>query len=84
MQTIDVPQSASMFRYLEQKDWAAAHSVACLGVTEGDWRALALAALEVGGVGRCWIRGLLLITRLHSVVCLGSSGLQHAALLSWV
>lgn len=46
MQTIDVPQSAAMFRYLAQKDWGGAHRMACLGVTEADWRALALAALE--------------------------------------
>ncbi|KIZ06021.1 hypothetical protein MNEG_1945 [Monoraphidium neglectum] len=46
MQTIDVPQSASMFRYLGQKDWEGAYRTACLGVTDADWRALALAALQ--------------------------------------
>lgn len=34
-------------RYLEKKDWAGAYRTACLGVTDADWRALALAALQV-------------------------------------
>jgi intraflagellar transport protein 122 len=45
MQTIDVPQSASLYRYIEKKDWEAAFGVACLGVTESDWRLLAMEAL---------------------------------------
>ncbi|KAF6264914.1 hypothetical protein COO60DRAFT_1621541 [Scenedesmus sp. NREL 46B-D3] len=45
--TIDVPQSSSMANYLEQGDVDSAYKVACLGVTEGDWRTLALAALQV-------------------------------------
>lgn len=45
MQTIDVPQSASLYRYVEKKDWANAFAVACLGVTESDWRLLAMEAL---------------------------------------
>ena len=45
MQTIDVPQSASLYRYIEKKDWDAAFGVACLGVTESDWRLLAMEAL---------------------------------------
>ena len=40
-QTVEVPQSASLYRYLDQKDFAAAHRVACLGVTDEDWRQLA-------------------------------------------
>ncbi len=47
MQTIDVPQSASMYRYLERKDFDNAYKVACLGVTEADWKQLALEALQV-------------------------------------
>lgn len=47
MQTIDVPQSASMYRYLERKDFDNGYKVACLGVTEADWRQLALEALQV-------------------------------------
>jgi len=46
MQTIDVPQSASMYRYMEMKDFNTAYRVACLGVTEADWRSLALDALQ--------------------------------------
>ncbi|KAK9811224.1 hypothetical protein WJX72_000251 [[Myrmecia] bisecta] len=46
MQTLDVPQSASMHRYLEMPDFERAYKVACLGVTEADWRDLANAALR--------------------------------------
>jgi intraflagellar transport protein 122 len=46
MQTIDVPQSASLYRYLESKDYEAAYNVACLGVTESDWRLLGMEALQ--------------------------------------
>ena len=46
MQAVDVPQSASLYRYLEQREFDAAHRVACLGVTESDWRELALEALK--------------------------------------
>eukprot|EP00164_Ancoracysta_twista_P001588 GFYU01002082.1.p1 GENE.GFYU01002082.1~~GFYU01002082.1.p1 ORF type:complete len:1195 (-),score=419.63 GFYU01002082.1:77-3661(-) len=45
MQTIDVPQSASLYRYLEKKDFDNAYAIACLGVTENDWRSLAMDAL---------------------------------------
>mmetsp|Transcript_26127 Transcript_26127/g.60322 ORF Transcript_26127/g.60322 Transcript_26127/m.60322 type:complete len:1204 (+) Transcript_26127:58-3669(+) len=47
MKTVDVPQSAAMYRYLEKKDFDNAFKVACLGVTDHDWRALALSALSV-------------------------------------
>lgn len=46
MQTIDVPQSASLYRYIDKKDFDTAYQVACLGVTDGDWRLLALDALQ--------------------------------------
>ncbi|KAJ3038043.1 hypothetical protein HK097_003308, partial [Rhizophlyctis rosea] len=46
MMTVDVPQSASLERYIEKKDHAAAYQIACLGVTEADWRKLAMDALE--------------------------------------
>ena len=29
-----------MYRYIDSRDFAAAYAVACLGVTDGDWRAL--------------------------------------------
>mmetsp|Transcript_24173 Transcript_24173/g.65451 ORF Transcript_24173/g.65451 Transcript_24173/m.65451 type:complete len:1251 (-) Transcript_24173:228-3980(-) len=49
MKTIDVPQSASLYQYLEKRDFSAAYKVACLGITESDWLQLgneALRALE--------------------------------------
>jgi hypothetical protein len=45
MQTVDIPQTASMLRYLDLKDYQKAYAIACLGVTVGDWRTLALSAL---------------------------------------
>lgn len=32
-----------------------AYRIACLGVTDGDWRALAMAALEVGLLNHIWL-----------------------------
>ncbi|CAD7973371.1 unnamed protein product [Amoebophrya sp. A25] len=46
MQTVDVPQSASLYRYLEKKQFDTAYKVACLGVTESDWRSFALTCLQ--------------------------------------
>ncbi|RDD42914.1 Intraflagellar transport protein 122-like protein [Trichoplax sp. H2] len=46
MSAIDVPQSAAMYQYLEKKDFANAYKVACLGVTDPDWRNLAMDAIE--------------------------------------
>ncbi|KAK0064191.1 intraflagellar transport protein 122 [Biomphalaria pfeifferi] len=46
MSAVDVPQSAPMYQYLEKKMFKEAYKVACLGVTEGDWEALAHEALE--------------------------------------
>ena len=37
---------ASLYRYLEAKDFDMAFKVACLGVTESDWRLLAISALR--------------------------------------
>ena len=37
-----------MFQYLDKGLFEAAYSVACLGVTDADWRALAIGALEGG------------------------------------
>eukprot|EP00743_Colponemidia_sp_Colp-15_P003978 GILK01004290.1.p1 GENE.GILK01004290.1~~GILK01004290.1.p1 ORF type:complete len:1251 (-),score=266.14 GILK01004290.1:264-4016(-) len=51
MQTIDVPQSASMYRYIEKKDFETAYQVACLGVTDNDWRMLAVEALQTMNFG---------------------------------
>jgi len=46
MQTIDVPQSASLYRFIDARDWDMAYRVACLGVTDSDWRTLGEAALK--------------------------------------
>lgn len=46
VQTIDVPQSAPLYRYLEQNEFTKAYQVSCLGVTEADWRLLAWEALK--------------------------------------
>ncbi|NXX46775.1 IF122 protein, partial [Tricholaema leucomelas] len=46
MSAVEVPQSAPMYQYLERKMFAAAYRIACLGVTDADWRELAMEALE--------------------------------------
>eukprot|EP01147_Barroeca_monosierra_P010401 gene10401-2532_t len=46
MKPVDVPQSHSMHQYLKKGDYEAAYRIACLGVTESDWRTLAMEALE--------------------------------------
>ena len=46
MTTIEVPLSSPMYQYLDQNNLQYAYEVACLGVTEGDWRALGKQALE--------------------------------------
>ncbi|KAG8240368.1 hypothetical protein J437_LFUL002509, partial [Ladona fulva] len=46
MTTIEVPLSAPMYQYLEKKMFRNAYKVACLGVTDGDWQALAHSAME--------------------------------------
>ncbi|CAK4696321.1 hypothetical protein AeMF1_011920 [Aphanomyces euteiches] len=46
VQAMDVPQSAPLHRYVEQKEFELAYRVACLGVTESDWRLLAWEALK--------------------------------------
>ena len=45
MNTIDVPQSSTFYRFLEKKDFAMAYKIACIGVTEQDWRALGIESL---------------------------------------
>lgn len=45
MNTIDVPQSSTFYRFLEKKDYSMAYKIACIGVTEQDWRALGIESL---------------------------------------
>ena len=46
MTSVDVPQSAAMYQYLERKDFRCAYEVACLGVTDTDWTNLGKQALD--------------------------------------
>nr|XP_055048368.1 intraflagellar transport protein 122 homolog isoform X1 [Misgurnus anguillicaudatus] len=46
MAAVEVPQSAPMYQYLERGMFQEAYQIACLGVTENDWRDLATEALE--------------------------------------
>ncbi|EER08105.1 WD-repeat protein, putative [Perkinsus marinus ATCC 50983] len=46
METVEIPQGPSLYRYLSVGNFSAAYEVACLGVTDGDWRQLALYALK--------------------------------------
>jgi len=45
MNTIDVPQSSTFYRFLEKKDYAMAYKLSCIGVTIQDWKALGIEAL---------------------------------------
>ncbi|KAI8805829.1 WD40-repeat-containing domain protein [Cladochytrium replicatum] len=46
MSTVDIPQTAALECFLEKKNHEEAYRVACLGVTDSDWRRLAHSALE--------------------------------------
>ncbi|KAJ1630940.1 hypothetical protein T492DRAFT_870790, partial [Pavlovales sp. CCMP2436] len=70
MKTVDVPQSASLYQFIERQDFAGAARVANLGVTEADWRTLgaeALRALELKVARAAFVRtkdmGLLNLVR---------------------
>lgn len=46
MNSIDVPQSVAMYKYLEQKNCDMAYKIACLGVTEQDWISLSIDCIQ--------------------------------------
>ena len=46
MNAIDVPQSSTFYRYLEDKNFDMCYKIACLGATESDWRSLGTEALK--------------------------------------
>lgn len=48
MSTIDVPQTSSLLKYIEKKDFKMAYKLACLGITDQDFRLLGLEALQSG------------------------------------
>ncbi|RNC30861.1 putative WD40 protein, partial [Trypanosoma cruzi] len=42
---VEVPHSHALYRYVEKKDLDSAYRIACLGVTEGDWKMLGMHAM---------------------------------------
>ena len=46
IQAIDIPQSKPMRNYIADNEFQQAYSIACLGVTDEDWKYMALQALE--------------------------------------
>ncbi|KAI9343877.1 WD40-repeat-containing domain protein [Zopfochytrium polystomum] len=46
MTTLDIPHTTTIDRYIERKEFQRAYEVCSLGVTESDWKRLALEALE--------------------------------------
>jgi intraflagellar transport protein 122 len=72
MTAVEVPQSHSMFQYLKNKEFRKAYRVACLGVTEADWEALAAEALEgldleVAKYSYARVRNLRYLDLIHSL-----------------
>jgi len=46
MTAIDVPQSSTFYQFLQNNQFSMAYKIACLGVTEQDWRSLGIEALK--------------------------------------
>ncbi|CAL4124428.1 unnamed protein product, partial [Meganyctiphanes norvegica] len=72
MSTIEVPQSAPMYQYLDKNKCKEAYQIACLGVTDGDWEALAKSALEtldfnIGKKAFTRIKDLRYLELIHSI-----------------
>ncbi|KAL2613280.1 hypothetical protein R1flu_024972 [Riccia fluitans] len=78
MQTIEVPQSTSMRHYVDKKQYEDAYRVACLGVTELDWRMLATNAMkgqawEIARAGFARIRDVRFLDLIHKLQQLSQS-----------
>ncbi|KAK7201717.1 intraflagellar transport protein 122 [Novymonas esmeraldas] len=46
MMVLDVPHAHALYKYVEMRDLDRAYEVACLGVTDGDWKMLGLHAMS--------------------------------------
>ena len=46
MYTIDVPHSHALYRFVERREFENAYRIACLGVTNGDWKMLGMHAMS--------------------------------------
>ena len=46
MQTLDIPQSSNMERFIQNKDFETAYQIGCLGSTCHDWNRLGMSAME--------------------------------------
>ena len=46
MTAVDVPQSSTFYQFLQNNEFKLAYKIACLGVTEQDWRSLGIEALK--------------------------------------
>ena len=72
MKIIDIPQSASLCRYIEAEQFKEGYKIACLGVTDDDWKMLGIGALkalelEVAKKAFIRIRDMRYIELVHSI-----------------
>jgi len=59
MMTMDIPQGASLAKFIENRDFESAYKVACMGITEQDFKYLGLEALQAGDfdvASKCFLR----------------------------
>jgi len=59
MTKVDVPLAATLYRYIERRQFAAAYRIANLSATTADWRQLAseaLLALDTDTARKCYVR----------------------------
>eukprot|EP00828_Plagiopyla_frontata_P043467 TRINITY_DN678_c0_g1_i2.p1 TRINITY_DN678_c0_g1~~TRINITY_DN678_c0_g1_i2.p1 ORF type:complete len:953 (-),score=153.20 TRINITY_DN678_c0_g1_i2:31-2889(-) len=59
MSTLDVPQTYSLLKYIEKKQFNMAYKLACLGITDQDFKLLGIEALKYGEIKiakKCFIR----------------------------